>query len=60
MKAQAASFRALSLLWLAGNGLRLSILAVPPILALIILDLNLSGTEVGILNGIPVLLFALI
>lgn len=52
--------KALLLLWLAGNGLRLSILAVPPILALIILDLNLSGTEVGILNGIPVLLFALI
>lgn len=52
--------KALFLLWLAGNGLRLSILAVPPILALIILDLNLSGTEVGILNGIPVLLFALI
>lgn len=52
--------KALFLLWLAGNGLRLSILAVPPILALIIVDLNLSGTEVGILNGIPVLLFALI
>jgi CP family cyanate transporter-like MFS transporter len=51
--------RALFLLWLAGNGLRITILAVPPILALIILDLNLSGTEVGILNGIPVALFAL-
>jgi CP family cyanate transporter-like MFS transporter len=51
--------RALFLLWLAGNGLRITILAVPPILALIILDLDLSGTEVGILNGIPVALFAL-
>ncbi|HWK01106.1 MAG TPA: MFS transporter [Xanthobacteraceae bacterium] len=51
--------RALLLLWLAGTGLRITILAVPPILALIILDLNLSGTEVGILNGIPVALFAL-
>ena len=51
--------RALLLLWLAGTGLRVTILAVPPILALIILDLNLSGTEVGILNGIPVALFAL-
>jgi CP family cyanate transporter-like MFS transporter len=56
---KAPSFRALLLLWLAGNGLRLTILAVPPILALIIQDLKLSGTEVGILNGIPVLLFAL-
>jgi CP family cyanate transporter-like MFS transporter len=51
--------RALFLLWLAGNGLRLTILAVPPVLALIIQDLKLSGTEVGILNGIPVLIFAL-
>ncbi len=51
--------KALLLLWLAGGGLRITILAVPPILALIILDLNLSGTEVGILNGIPVALFAL-
>jgi CP family cyanate transporter-like MFS transporter len=58
--AEPVSFRALFLLWLAGNGLRLTILAVPPILALIIVDLNLSGTEVGVLNGIPVLLFALV
>lgn len=57
---QPSSFNALLLLWLAGNGLRLSILAVPPVLALIILDLKLSGTEVGILNAIPVFLFALI
>ncbi|MBN9583542.1 MAG: MFS transporter [Afipia sp.] len=54
------SFRALALLWLAGNGLRLPMLAVPPILALIIVDLKLSGTEVGILNAIPACLFALV
>ncbi|HEY0233537.1 MAG TPA: MFS transporter [Afipia sp.] len=58
--AQSSPLRALVLLWLAGNGLRLTILAVPPILALIILDLKLSGTEVGVLNAIPVFLFALI
>lgn len=58
-EAKSSSRRALFLLWLAGNGLRLTILAVPPILALIIPDLKLSGTEVGILNGIPVALFAL-
>lgn len=57
---QSSSFKALLLLWLAGNGLRLTILAVPPILAMIILDLKLSGTEVGILNAIPVFLFALV
>lgn len=57
---RSSSFGALFLLWLAGNGLRLTILAVPPILALIIVDLKLSGTEVGILNAIPVFLFALV
>lgn len=57
---RSSSFKALVLLWLAGNGLRLTILAVPPVLALIILDLRLSGTEVGILNAIPICLFALI
>jgi MFS transporter, CP family, cyanate transporter len=55
----ASVFGPLVLLWLAGNGLRLTILAVPPVLALIMLDLKLSGTEVGILNAIPVSLFAL-
>lgn len=57
---RSSSFRPLSLLWLGGVGLRLTILAVPPVLALIISDLALSGTEVGILNAIPVSLFALV
>jgi CP family cyanate transporter-like MFS transporter len=57
---RSSSFSALFLLWLAGNGLRLTILAIPPVLALIIVDLKLSGTEVGILNAIPVSLFALV
>lgn len=57
---RSSSLGALVLLWLAGNGLRLTILAVPPILALIIMDLKLSGTQVGILNAIPVFLFALV
>ena len=55
-----SSLRPLSLLWLGGVGLRLAILAVPPVLALIISDLGLSGTEVGILNAIPVFLFAVV
>jgi CP family cyanate transporter-like MFS transporter len=51
--------RALLLLWLCGVALRLTILAVPPVIPLIHDDLNLSATEVGILTGLPSLLFAL-
>ena len=49
----------LTLLWLAGAGLRLTVLAVPPMLPLIHDDLHLSETQVGILTGLPSLLFAL-
>lgn len=50
---------AVSLLWLAGVGLRLTILAVPPVISLIQADLHLSGTEIGILSGLPVILFGI-
>jgi CP family cyanate transporter-like MFS transporter len=46
------------LLWLAGNALRLTILAIPPVLPDIHKDLGLSATEIGILGGLPVMLFA--
>ena len=46
------------LLWLAGVGLRLTILAVPPVIPLIHDELHLSATEVGILTGLPSMLFA--
>ncbi len=49
---------ALALLWLAGFGLRLPVLAIPPVLPLMQADLGLSGTHIGILNGLPVFLFA--
>src|ERR1700751_1779308 len=49
----------LTLLWLAGAGLPLTVLAVPPVLPAIHADLNLSETQVGILTGLPSLLFAL-
>jgi CP family cyanate transporter-like MFS transporter len=49
---------ALLLLWLAGVALRLTILAVPPVIRLIHDDLHLSETEVGILSGLPMVLFA--
>jgi CP family cyanate transporter-like MFS transporter len=49
---------AVSLLWVSGAGLRLTVLAVPPVIALIQADLGLSGTQVGILSGLPMVLFA--
>jgi MFS transporter, CP family, cyanate transporter len=48
-----------ALLWLAGNALRLTILAVPPVIPLIHAELRMSETEVGILSGLPPVLFAL-
>ena len=47
-----------SLLWLAGNGLRITILAVPPVIPLIRPDFGMSETQVGILTGLPPVLFA--
>jgi CP family cyanate transporter-like MFS transporter len=47
------------LLWLAGNGLRLTILAVPPVIATIRDELRLSATEVGLLSSIPPAMFAI-
>jgi CP family cyanate transporter-like MFS transporter len=47
------------LLWLAGVGLRLTVLAVPPVLLLIQSDLQLSGTGIGVLSGLPIITFGL-
>jgi CP family cyanate transporter-like MFS transporter len=46
------------LLWLAGAGLRITILAVPPVIPLIRTQLGMSETQVGILTGLPPVLFA--
>jgi CP family cyanate transporter-like MFS transporter len=48
-----------ALLWFAGVGLRVTILAVPPLLRLIHDDLGLNETQVGILTGLPPVLFGL-
>jgi MFS transporter, CP family, cyanate transporter len=48
------------LLWLAGIDLRLTLLAVPPVLPLIHRDLALDETSVATLTGLPVLLLGLI
>jgi MFS transporter, CP family, cyanate transporter len=47
----------LLLLWLAGIDLRLTILAVPPVLPLIHRDLALDEKSVAVLSGLPLLLF---
>ena len=46
------------LLWLAGNGLRITILSAPPVIPLIRTDFGMSETQVGILTGLPPVLFA--
>jgi MFS transporter, CP family, cyanate transporter len=48
----------LVLLWLVGNALRLPILAVPPVIPAIRNELGLSGTEIGLLTSLPIILFA--
>jgi len=50
-------FACVALLWIGGIGLRVTILAVPPLIRLIHSDLNLSETEVGVLTGLPTVLF---
>lgn len=50
----------LALLWLLGADLRLTILAVPPLLPLIHHDLHLDEKSVAALTGLPVLLFGII
>ena len=55
---QARLLHSLVLLWLSGVALRLTILAVPPVIPLIHDELNLNATQVGILTGLPSMLFA--
>ena len=49
----------LLLLWLYGTALRFTILAVPPVIPLIHDEMNLSATQIGILAGLPSMLFAI-
>jgi CP family cyanate transporter-like MFS transporter len=48
-----------AVLWLVGADLRLTVLAVPPVLPLIHRDFAFSERAVGALSGLPVLLFGL-
>jgi MFS transporter, CP family, cyanate transporter len=58
-QSQARFLNTLLLLWLAGTGLRLTILAVPPVIPLIHDGLKLNATQIGILTGLPSMLFAI-
>lgn len=53
------TFRLLCLLWLTGVSMRVTILAVPPVIPLIHTELHLSEAQVGLLVSLPLLLFAL-
>ena len=48
-----------ALLWISGAGLRLTILAVPPVIPMMHDDLHMSQTAVGIIAGLPPVLFGL-
>src|SRR6516225_1860567 len=50
---------ALLLLWLAGVCLRITVLALPPVIPLLHADLHLSETDVGWLSSLAPMLFAL-
>lgn len=52
-------FRPLALLWLAGVMLRLTILALPPVLHAVEAEFHLRGSDIGVLTAIPSLFFAL-
>ncbi|HSR25148.1 MAG TPA: MFS transporter, partial [Candidatus Eisenbacteria bacterium] len=50
---------ALGLLWLGGFDLRVTLLAVPPLIPAIHRDLGLDEKGVSVLTGLPVLLLAI-
>jgi len=51
--------RLLCLLWLAGVAMRMTLLVVPPIIPLVHEDLHMSETQIGLLIGLPLAMFAL-
>jgi MFS transporter, CP family, cyanate transporter len=46
-------------LWLSGACLRLTVLAIPPVIPLLHADLHLSETQIGWLSSLPPMLFAI-
>src|SRR5215813_7027701 len=48
----------LLLLWLAGAAIRIPLLSIPPVIPLIHDDLHMAYTQVGLLIGMPLVMFA--
>ena len=48
----------MAVLWLAGVAMRMTILAMPPVIPQVHEELHLSETQVGLLIGLPLALFA--
>jgi CP family cyanate transporter-like MFS transporter len=49
----------MAVLWLAGVAMRMSILAMPPVIPAVHEDLRMSETQVGLLIGLPLAVFAI-
>jgi CP family cyanate transporter-like MFS transporter len=49
----------MSLLWLAGVAMRMTILAMPPVIPLVHDELHMSETQIGLLIGLPLAVFAI-
>jgi CP family cyanate transporter-like MFS transporter len=47
------------LLWLAGFAMRMTLLVVPPVIPLVHVELGMSETQIGLLIGLPLAVFAL-
>src|SRR3984957_3665073 len=48
----------MGVLWLAGFAMRMTILAMPPVIPLVHAELRMTETQVGLLIGLPLLIFA--
>src|ERR1700681_1534479 len=51
--------RLMFVLWLAGGAMRITILAMPPVIPQVHDELHMSETQVGLLIGLPLALFAI-
>jgi CP family cyanate transporter-like MFS transporter len=49
----------MGLLWLGGVAMRMTILAMPPVIPLVHSELHMSETQVGLLVGLPLAIFAI-
>ncbi|TAN09496.1 MAG: MFS transporter [Burkholderiaceae bacterium] len=60
LRAASAFLQTIVVLWFAGFAMRVTLLAIPPVLPQLQHALALTQTEVGVLSGLPTLLFAVV